>query len=131
MNAVARADQRIRSHKSVFFRTRGSDSYDHKGLKKALRSASNAIIAEQLDPGVEYVAPMYRWVVRAWFEDGDKSWLDEYVTCLITSDKEKADAEYESHLGRSYEDGYPYPPPTIEFVQIPNSRAEEELMLFG
>jgi hypothetical protein len=46
---VSTAERRWRGSKGAILRTRGSDTYDHHGRRKALRDLDRALIEEQLE----------------------------------------------------------------------------------
>jgi len=52
-----KAQHRVRNTRGSSFLTRGSDNYDHKGLKKARRALDTALIAEQLEEAPVTEAP--------------------------------------------------------------------------
>ena len=56
MITIAKATHRVRNTKGSSYLTHGSDAYDKRGLKKALRGLNKAIVAEWME-GDEPAAP--------------------------------------------------------------------------
>ena len=79
MPTISQATRRIRNTRGSSFLTHGADDYDHRGLNKARRNLSKALIAEYLaEDAPEAPEATYKWVVVAWCVDGDKDYLDGF-----------------------------------------------------
>lgn len=76
--SIAKATRRIRNTKGSSYLTKGSDNYDHRGMKKAQRQLSRALIEEAIAEVETQKEPRWKWVLAAYLCDGDKPWLDGF-----------------------------------------------------
>ncbi len=83
MNKLAKAHAAVRSVRGSSFLTKGSDNYDHKGMKKARRAVDRALVEEALETEETAKVDM-KWVVEAFRCDGDKWWLDSYEVVFVS-----------------------------------------------
>ncbi len=80
---LATAQAKVRSVRGSSFLVKGSDDFDHKGMKKARRAIDRALVEEALDTSEPTKVDM-KWVVEAYRCDGDKWWLDSYDVVFVS-----------------------------------------------
>ena len=101
--ALNKAYGRIRRTRGSSFLTHGADDYDHKGLNKAYRQLSKALIEEAFDDDEEIEMPIHKWVLRVYYRDDEKPWKSDWFISAMFDKQSEMNAHLAEMASRNEE----------------------------